>query len=78
MRFSSASIVVTVFVLAMSFVDVARAADIPCVRACKVVQAKEFDRVVKTYPNHKDEQRLRALVWATVERGHCESDCYDS
>ncbi len=84
MRFSSASIFAAAFVLALSFTDVACAADSTdpivkaCARKCNVKQATEFETTVKTYQDPKNADRLRALVWSTVECGHCERDCYDS
>ena len=83
MHFSSASIIVAAFVLTLSFADIARGAEptdpavAACIRKCKVKQATEFETTVKQYPDFKNDERLRALVWSTVFRGHCERECYD-
>lgn len=83
MRFSSASFVAAAFVAALTFADVARAVDPndpdvkACVRKCDVDQAKDLEDAVKAYPKPKDDQRLSAIKWATVFRGHCVTGCYN-
>lgn len=83
MRFSSASLVATAFVVTLTFADIVRAVDPndpvvkACVRKCDVDQATDFEAAVKAYPDPKDQQRLSVIKWATVYRGHCVSECYN-
>ncbi|KAF9922430.1 hypothetical protein FBU30_007436 [Linnemannia zychae] len=82
MRFYSTSLIVA-FVYAVTFVDIARAVDPndpvvkACIRKCDVEQAQEFETAVKTYPDPRNDQRLRDIKWATVFHGHCITNCYN-